>query len=328
MNVLRLGDPHVKSSNIKESDALMQFVLEKALELKVDRLEIPGDLFDTHTIVNLFVFQFWEKWLNKLYDAKINTIVLRGNHDMSGDYNNDYSVLNAFKHLDEYVKIITSPVNEGVFGYMPYIHNNAIFVEEANKLAQQGAKVLVSHTTYQGSKYDNGFFAPDGISPDLLDNRFIHLISGHVHSEQEFGRVWYPGTARWLSKSCANRRKGIWLCNHDDVTGAILSKEFISTESICTPIVSLIWKEGENKPEVPSNAKVDLELIGSSEWVTEQKKSLKGSVSISSKITDIKKSAVRKSGKSLYEFLSNHYKVTSEKREKLVNYMKGLELLD
>lgn len=329
MKVLRLGDPHIKVSNLKESEALMQFVLSKALELKVTYVEILGDLFDTHSIVRLEVLDFWDRWLNTFSDRSytFNTIVLRGNHDVGGDYSNDYTALSTFNDL-EFVDIVTSPVKIGIFGYMPYIHDNTKFVEEANKLAEQGAKVLVSHTTYQGSKYDNGMYAPDGVDPDLLDPRLIHLVSGHVHAEQEFDRVWYPGTARWLSSSCANRRKGIWLVEHDDTTGAILSKEFISTESVCTPILSLTWNEGSEKPEIKENTKTSVELVGSSEWVQKQKLELKGLASISSKITDIKKSKVRKSGKSLYEFLSSHYQTSPEKRTKLIDYMKGLELLD
>lgn len=326
MKILVLGDPHCKPSNLKESEDLMQFVLSKCKELKIDRLEILGDLFDTHTIINLFVFQFWEKWFNKLHDEKIETYVLRGNHDMSGDYSNNYTALQSFSHLNEYIKIVVSPVKDGPFGYMPYIHDNAEFVEEANSLADQGATILVSHTTYQGSKYDNGMFAPDGVDSDLLDSRLKLLISGHVHSEQEFGRVWYPGTARWLSKSCANRRKGIWLCQHAE-DGKMISKEFISTHEVCTPIVSLVWKQGEERPEIPKNSKVDLELVGSSNWVSEQKGELKGQVSLSSKITDIKKSKARKSGKSLYEFLSEHYQAEPEKREKLIKYLGGLNLV-
>ena len=328
MKTIRVGDMHVTPNNLKESDSLMKFVLSNALDLKTDRIEFLGDLFHTHAMVRLEVLDFWDKWLNELsdYSGKFDMIVLTGNHDIGGDYTNNYSALQVFNDI-EFVNIVSAPVAVGVVGYMPYIHDNAKFVEEANRLAEHGVKVLVSHTTYQGSKYDNGMYAPDGVDPDLLDPRLTHLISGHVHAEQSFGRVWYPGTARWLSKSCANRRKGIWIVEHDDATGAILSKEFISTENVCQKIVSVKWNEGEDKPEIPENAKVDIELIGSSEWVLAQKKELKGTVSVSSKITDVKKSASRKAGKSLFEFLSSHYQVSPEKREKLLTYMRRLELL-
>jgi len=163
------------------------------------------------------------------------------------------------------------------------------------------------------------------VDPDLIIPSVRTLIGGHIHTELEMGRVWYTGNPRWLTKSCANKKKGIWLCEHNDETGAIESKTFISTAEVCTPVYSLVWKEKEEKPNIPENAKVYLELQGSSDWVNQQKKELVGSVYISSKITDIKKSRERKSGKSLEEFLSKHYQ--TDKREKLISYMKGLELL-
>lgn len=325
MRVLRVGDPHVKPTNIEESEALMGFVCNIAIDLKIDVLEILGDFYDTHSMVHLLVLKFWHKWLTLLSQKSFKTIVLVGNHDMSGDYSDNFSALwTAFPLENENFKIVYEPHLRGKFGYLPYIHENEKFVEEANKLAEQGATVLISHPNYEGAVYDNGTPITKAVDPNTLDSKFLHLIGGHIHTELEMGRVWYTGNPRWLTKACANKRKGIWLVTHDDNTGAILSKEFISTESVCTPIIALTWKEGENKPVIPDNAKVNMELVGSSDWVTKQKYDLKG-ISVSSKITDIKKSRERKSGKSLFEFLSNYY--TTDKRDKLIEYMKGLNLV-
>lgn len=334
MKILRVGDPHVKPNNIKESQALMEFVLTKAQELKVDRLEILGDLFDTHSIVRLEVLEFWHRWLETFSIEEFKTIILVGNHDITGNYSNSYSALHPFtliedgqRRRDQGIKIVTEPYLDGLYGYLPYIHDNDKFVQEGNKLAEQGATVLVSHPNFEGAVYDNGAGVQGGVCGDLLDARLLHLIGGHIHTELELGRIWYTGNPRWLTKSCANKQKGIWLCNHNDSTGKMESKEFISTESVCTPIASLVWKEGQDKPEIPTNAKVDIELIGSSDWVTQTKKELIGSVSVSSKITDTKKSKERKSGKSLHEFLSKFYQTEPEKRKKLLNYMEGLSLV-
>ena len=325
MNILRVGDPHIKPSNIMESESLLGFVLSKALEFKVDRVEILGDLFDTHDIVRLKVLEFWQKWLTKLSTEKFETVVLVGNHDLSGDYNSTYSALTPLMSIGNGLTIVDRPHIDGFYGYLPYIHDNQKFIEEANNLANSGATVLVSHPNYAGAVYDNGHTIDNGVSDSDIDHRFHHLIGGHIHTELELGRIWYTGNPRWLTKSCANKKKGIWLIEHSDTDGKIQSKQFISTAEVCTPIVSLKWSEGEDKPEIPKNAKVDVELVGSSDWVQKTKKDLIGSVSVSSKITDIKKSRERKSGSNLHEFLLKHY--TSDKKDKLINYMKGLELL-
>jgi len=321
-----VGDPHVKIGNLKESESLMGFVLSEALRLKVDRLEILGDLFDTHALVRLEILEFWQRWLTAFSEQPFKTIALVGNHDVPGDYSSQYSALHPFLLIGGNLKIVYKPYLNGKYGYLPYIHNNNDFIEQANELANQGATVLVSHPNFEGAVYDNGVGILGAVSPDLLSHGLLHLIGGHIHTFLELGRVLYIGTPRWLTKSCSNKKKGIWLFNHDDQTGSIISKEFISTECICTPFISLTWKEGEEKPIIPERSKVDIELIGSSEWVSKSKKELIGSVSVSSKITDIKKSRERKSGKSLHEYLSTHYQ--TNKREKLLNYMKEQELFD
>lgn len=332
MKILRVGDPHVKPTNIRESEALLNFILDTARFWKVDRLEILGDLFDTHSIVRIEVLEFWNKWLEILSIENFKTIVLVGNHDQSGDYNSTFSALSVFKmiehnqdRIDMGLKIVDEPYVNGVYGYLPYIHSNDKFVEEANKLAEKGATILVSHPNYEGAVYDNGSPIQAGVDPNRLDSRFHKLIGGHIHTELEIGRVWYTGNPRWLTKSCANKQKRIWLCIHDE-NGALISKEPIGTESVCTPIVSIKWLEGQEKPSIPENAKVDIELVGSSDWVSKTKKDLIG-VSVSSKITDTKKSRERKSGRSLHEFLSNHYAAEPEKRQKLIKYMEGLSLV-
>lgn len=327
MKILRCGDPHVKPGNIGESESLNQFILDKAIELKVDRLEIEGDLYDTHDIIRLKVLKFWNKWFHILAKQSFKTIILQGNHDVSGDYSDNFSALHTVLHLENpNFKIVHEPYLDGLYGYLPYIHDNEKFIEEANKLAIGGATVLVSHPNYEGAVYDNGSPLSRGVPDNSLSSNFLHLIGGHIHTELEIGRIWYTGNPRWLTKSCSNKNKGIWFCDHDDSTGVILSKEFISTESVCTKIVSLIWKEGQEIPKIPQNANVSIELVGSSDWVSNAKKSLVG-VSISSKITDVKKSRERKSGKSLHEFLSHHYQADPDKREKLIKYLGDLNLV-
>src|ERR1035437_5622063 len=130
MNILRMGDPHAKPNNIEESEALLGFVLHKALDLKVDRLEILGDLYDTHDIVRLKVLKFWTKWLEVLSKQSFKTIVLIGNHDVSGDYSDTFSALHTAIHFEnKNFKIVNHPYHDGLYGYLPYIHDNDKFIE-------------------------------------------------------------------------------------------------------------------------------------------------------------------------------------------------------
>jgi DNA repair exonuclease SbcCD nuclease subunit len=329
MKILRVGDPHVKVTNIDESDALMSFVSDVAMNEKVDRIEILGDLFHTHSVLRLEVLEFWNAWLDTLSECQ-ELVVLVGNHDQSGDYNSQSNALNVFNRLrKKNLHIVEFPKTLGVFGYVPYVHQPAKFVEQCNALISDGARVIVSHNTYQGSKYENGFYAPDGVDPESIGASL--LISGHIHSRQSFRtgkgqQVIYPGTARWDTASDANQPKGIWLVEHDNITGAILKEQYIDTSKVCSPIVSVTVNEGQELPAIVEGVRLSVELVGSSDWVTKQKNILKGKASIKTKITDKAKFEHRKSGNSLMEFIDKHY-VTPVDKARLLTYMKELQIV-
>lgn len=328
MKILRVGDPHVKVTNIDESDKLMEFVADMAIKHKVDRIELLGDLFHTHAVLRLEVLEFWNHWLDHLSDI-CELVVLVGNHDLSGDYNSSSSALDIFHRLKKKnLQIVDFAKVLGVFGYVPYIHDNEKFIEAANHLVSYGAKVLVSHTTFNGAKFESGIYAPDGVDPEKL--QFDLLVSGHIHSRQRFRtnkgqEVIYPGTARWDTNSDANEPKGLWLVEHGP-NGGIITEEFLDTSEVCTPIISVQLKEGEELSKFPNGARVYVELIGSSEWVAKQKQAMKGKYSLTAKITDKGKIENRKSGKGLEDFVSNIFSTTMDK-QKLLKYMKETGLV-
>jgi len=323
MKILRVGDPHIKPSNIAEAESLMQFVKKTAIAAKVDRIEILGDLFHTHAVVRLEVLSFWDRWLQELSDV-LETVVLVGNHDMTGSYDSYNHALTVFKRIkNENLRIIDKPTQIGYIGYMPYIHDAEEFVRQASRL---GTAVLVCHATFSGSQYDNGFYAPEGINPDEIQQHTI--ISGHVHKEQIIakGKVDYPGTSMWQTASDANENKGIWLYEHDPVTGKVLQRDRISTAHVVTPIVSFTWIEGEEPPVIPEGSKASVELVGTSDWISKKKATLKGKVSISSKFTDQKRKLERKAGNSLESYLMNTYD-TKMDRTKLLSFAQGLGIV-
>lgn len=317
MKILRVGDPHVKVSNLGESARLMQFVIDKAREHKVDRIELLGDLFHTHAVIRLEVMMFWKHWLLEISN-RFETIVLVGNHDQSGDYGSKEHALSVFKDMNvQNLVIIENPTVINQFAYMPYIHDNAKFTEMATELANLGGNFLVCHATFDGSKYDNGMYAPGGIDPSQIP--FQTILSGHIHALQRYKtisgkEVIYPGTARWDSNSDANQTKGIWIYEHDE-SGKIVKEEMIPTNTVCTPIISIEWKEGEEEPTVQEGSKTTIELIGSSDWISKQKTKLKGKVGIKAKITDKKNTENRKSGSSLQEFLDKIFVTTLSKED-------------
>lgn len=326
MKVLRVGDPHAKVNNLDEMGKLMSFVLETAQINKVERIELLGDLFHTHAVLRLEVQEFWNKWLLNL-SSHFHTVVLVGNHDMSGNYSSNFSSLHLFKLLNQgRLDIVETPTVWKYFGYVPYFHNHADFIAAANGLADNGCTVLVCHQTLQGSRYESGFYSEDGIPTSGWAERFTHVISGHIHSEQSFENIIYPGTARWDTLSDANVRKGIWIYEHDDNTGKILAADFHSTEHVCSPLKSIVYREGDNAPSPwADNERVTLELVGSSEWILQQKIAFKGKASFKTKITDNKKLQNRKAGRNFQDFIQNVF--SSSNKENLLKVAKEIGLV-
>lgn len=325
--VLYVGDPHFKHTQKDELERLMSFVQETALENQVDQIVILGDLNDSHGILRTDNQVFWKKWLFTLSENQ-SLFVLVGNHDMKNQGNDDdnensLSIYNLMN--DRVLYIVESPIKWGIFAYTPYIHDKRRFVEEANLLAKQGAKVLVCHGEYDGAAYDNGYFIPDGIKQEDLN--FDLIISGHIHTRSTIGKVHYVGSSRWMTASDANKEKGIWLAEFSD-DGKIVHEEFFDTSHVCTPIYAYTYKEGDNCPEIPEGSRTSVELIGSSEWVQKQKVKFKGLASISSKITDKAKPANRKTGNNLENFVNKVFEpVSGVKKERMVKFMKELGVL-
>jgi predicted phosphodiesterase len=322
MKILYLGDPHIQVGNLEDSELLLNFVLRTAQQEEVDKIVILGDLMHTHAILRVEVLNFWDRWLSIL-SANAPTIVLVGNHDLKNQKDPDSE--NGLSHftkmsLDTYSNLTVvnkAQVIDGIL-YAPYMHDNETFINTVNGLADK-SNVVVCHQSFDGSQYDNGFYDPEGIDSTLIKQE--QIISGHIHGEATFGKVWHPGTAKWDTAADANKNKQIWVCEHDDKTGLLTKQTAFNTYDIVTPIISLTWTEGEPEPTLPERANTSIELIGGSSFVNRGKELFKGKAKLKTKITDRVVRENRKASASVLDFLDNVYK-TGVNKDKLKTYLK------
>lgn len=326
MKRLVIGDPHTRPSNLEESHRVMEMAEALAKDHKVDRIEILGDLLHTHAVIRLEAQEFWTEWLFRLSHADYpkDIVVLVGNHDLSGDHNSKSNALSVFTRMDCHgLLIVEQPESRGIYAYSPYMHDPTNFLAQANLLSRHGAKVLVCHQTIAGAQYENSFYAPDGIDPNLIP--FDLIFSGHIHKAQilKSGEktVIYPGTPLWSSASDINEDKGIWLYTHDD-QGKLLNSEFFSTAKVCKPMIGISWTQGEEMPKLPEGeVNLHIELIGSSDWIKEQKERFQGKAAIKSRITDSRPVRM-KSGANFEHFFNNVFQTELDKAE-LLKFMRG-----
>jgi DNA repair exonuclease SbcCD nuclease subunit len=319
---LWVGDPHVKPDNIGEWTRLIDFILEKALEHKTQRIVFSGDMFHTHMVIRMDVQNFWMNALKKLTTNLPlcgQIILLKGNHDIAGDREREES-MSALDIFEGYPKVtvVKDWHADQDFGYIGYVSGEDKFLEYCQKIKEQNPKVdtVFCHQTFDGSTYDNGFYAPDGFDPAKVP--FDQVISGHIHTQQTLGKVFYGGTPRWDTASDANQQKGIWIFQ----TGE--EPLFLSTEAICTPIYRYTIKEGDEIPEAKDGQVVYLDLEGSSDWIVKTSKKLKGKCRVTPKPTDsILKKEKKETVTDISKFLSTQG-LDEDTSKKVLEYIRAL----
>lgn len=321
--ILRWGDPHITTSSLEDGEKIVQFILQIMENNKVDSIDIVGDLFDNHAVKRIEVEYFWLNTINSLNGVPIN--ILLGNHDMilgRGKHSGKNS-LHIFKHIKN-VNIIETPNIINNIGYIPYLADNKTFINVAKEFYNSGAKqTIVCHQTIDGAKFDNGFYAPDGIN--LNDILQPQIISGHIHNKCVFGdndKCLYVGSSRWNSISDANQDKGIYIFEHSS-NGALINYNFYSLRNIIKPINKIILTEGEADPALDPNALNYLELYGQSTWIKKMKKKYEKLARISSKPTDRRAIKAVKSNLTIDSFLLNDFKPIPEvTKEDILKYLK------
>lgn len=297
---LLVGDPHAQVSDLEEMNLLMDFIEQKAKREDVDSVIFLGDLFHNHNLLRLEVIDFWQTRLKKLSEIK-PVIALVGNHDTRGNIEQEWTLnsLTTIKNINN-VTVVSIPQIIDGWAYIPYTQNNDLFVSTAKELNEK-SKMLVCHQTFDGSVFDNGMYAPDGIDPTLL-NGFETIISGHIHKHQAFSNVVYVGTPRWMGIADANENKGIWLTDGS-------SFEIIETDEILPKVVQIELTDDETK-EVDFNKKDKNYLIlkGNSQWISKTAKKYKGLAKIIPKPTDTKIDTGNQKSSNFSEYLQAYVK--------------------
>ena len=331
--ILRIGDPHVQVSNIKDSEKLIDFCISTALERNVGVIEMLGDLFHTHAVVRLEVIDFWQKSIEKILNEGFDCRILVGNHDQIGSKEKEQEInaLNIFKDVDQVYNdkylgsllLVNKPlVSYDNIGYIPYTRSEEDFFRAASDLYKEGAKgLLVAHQTFTGAQYENGFFSEEGIDPGGAPQQ--QIISGHIHKSQQVGKCFYPGTPKWDTMADANDDKGIWIFTHME-DGKYVDKEFISTKNIVTPIVSYHVKEGDEIPVLDRNARNYVKLEGKTAWINSVKKKIKDVANIKILPTDRSVKSVNEQNTTLEDYIKLFEPVDGVSREEIKEFLRSL----
>lgn len=232
MKLLLVGDPHVTVEELDDSQALLDGVFGLYSRLAPDKVILLGDLHHNHALVRVEVTDFWLKNLSRFNKDKV--VLILGNHDRPNDSSSVAHALQSYTNIAQVIDK-TTYWPEAKIALAPYKHDKEDLVNDICSLQKLGKeiKVLVCHQTFDGSKYENGFYAPDGLDARLLGVKSI--VSGHIHTRMnigwEDGFVSYIGSPRWRSISDANETKAVVL--YDTEAGTF---QYFDTSEWCSPI--------------------------------------------------------------------------------------------
>jgi predicted phosphodiesterase len=194
MKILLVGDPHVVVDELADAQVLLDLVKASAIKHSVDYVVFLGDQHHNHGVVRIEVMDFWSRNLEQLSDFK--TIMLVGNHDRSLD--------------------TSTPETINGIRFIPWVATTQDFLDAVD----QDTTKIICHQTFDGAKYDNGMFAPDGVPPSKV--WADKIVSGHIHTPSKFSHVWYPGAPRWRTQSDVNVDRAIHVVDEDlDIVASI-----------------------------------------------------------------------------------------------------------
>jgi hypothetical protein len=264
MKWLFVGDVHATVQELGDCEKLVDLILEKTdLETEVVFL---GDQYHTHATLRIEVVDFWNRALKRVKEKSQGVVLVVGNHDMPND--SSQRVHSLLANNTDGMHVVDSPFKRFGIGFLPYYHDRAQFVEEANNL---GSATIVCHQTFDGAKYENGFFAKDGVDLKLLKAK--HIISGHIHTPASFDRVTYVGAPRWRTASDANIERFLHLYKSGPA-GTLELVEKIPTGTHCRKILhATVYEDGtyEGRTDASEGDVLQVDIVGSKEFCDSKK---------------------------------------------------------
>lgn len=206
--VLLIGDPHLKVSRAEDAKEFLDKLIVHVNTKQYQKVVILGDLFDTFAVIRSEILSLWYNFVSQASDVigRENLIMIVGNHDYAGAKGGTHA-LEPFKVLAKVIDDIDIIDIGGVNCYfMPFKRDN----EEFESLAREmKGGILFCHQSFNGAKFENGFYDPHGANPDSVSH-FSIVVSGHIHSRQCVGNnIYYPGTPFQQSFGEASQEKGL-----------------------------------------------------------------------------------------------------------------------
>lgn len=237
IKTLVVGDPHLQVQKLDDARKFIEKLYALAIEHEL--LVLLGDLFHTFAVVRSEVLSVWNEFFHHIHN-RLDIIALVGNHDYAGQSGGSHA-LEVFKGRIHVIDNKVPSCFSGIY-YLPFIRDNKEFESACRMVPSQA--MFFCHQSFQGASFDNGYFDPNGADPACVKHLGA-VISGHIHTRQTIGNIWYPGTPFQHSFAEAGHEKRVFTI-HLSQTGYTLIKE----HDLGMPRFEIIQVKDATKPLV------------------------------------------------------------------------------
>ena len=205
MKIALLNDTHFGVRN--DSEAFRKYQLKFYNEIffpylkehNIKTLVHLGDVVDRRKFINfqtasIFRKQFWDR----LYEDKIDTHIIIGNHDTYfKNTNNVNAIENLYSSFDKvnepfiYTKSTVVDFDGTPILFTPWICDDN-YEHSMEMLRTAKADLCFGHLEIKGIEMQNGVINEHGLAKSDF-NRFEKVVSGHFHKHTDDGQIFYCG---------------------------------------------------------------------------------------------------------------------------------------
>lgn len=193
--ITAVGDPHFRTDNIQEVEMFIEAMIKLCNEVKPNLIVILGDLLHTHERLHTMALNKALFFIDQM--RKISpTIVLVGNHDLvsNQEFLTTNHWMNSMKEWDNVTIVDTTiqkTINDHLFTFVPYVYPGRF--EEALNYTQnwKESTAIFAHQEFYGCKM-GAIVSSEG---DKWSLNLPNVVSGHIHSNQTIGNIYYCGSS-------------------------------------------------------------------------------------------------------------------------------------
>ena len=179
-----------------------------------------GDVVDRRKFINFnTAHNFQENFWKRLWDLKIDTHIILGNHDTYYKNTNKVNFTHLIKTFDGENEpwIYDKPATVNFDGLdillLPWICPETE-EESIYEIDNSHAEVAMGHLEIKGFEMHKGHFQEVGLEMDQF-KRFDKVLSGHYHRKSDNGTIYYLGTQYEITWSDYQCPKGFHIFDTD-----------------------------------------------------------------------------------------------------------------